>query len=144
MDSKPITNQKVATFFDALPSDIRTRLEEIWELILAVGSRIDPILKVEETLKWGEPSYATIAGSPVRLGWKTKDAELFAVLFHCQSKLVSTFRTLYPNTFRFEGNRAIVFHKDDPLPTAELEKCLELALSYHKVKNMPLLGCDQA
>ncbi len=86
----------------------------------------------EESLKWGEPSYATISGSPVRLGWKKADPDRFGVFFHCQSMLVGTFREQYPDVLTFEGKRAITFHKDAPIPRAALVRCIELAHTYHR------------
>lgn len=134
---------KVLEFFNACPPEIQKRLKQLRELIFSVGNGIDPIGTVEETLKWGEPSYATISGSPIRLGWKSKDPQRFAMYFHCQTKLVSTFRILYPDTFSFEGNRAIVFRVEEPFPEKELTGCIELAHSYHRRKNLPLLGARQ-
>jgi len=138
-DSRPIINPKVAEFFNAVPEPARQRLLDLRRLVMAVGDRVDP-LGVNESLKWGEPSYSTVSGSPVRLGWKRQDPERFALYFHCQTTLVSTFRELYPEAFTFEGNRAIVFQKNDPIPEVELQTCIELALTYHRRKRRPLLG----
>ena len=43
-------------------------------------------------------------------------------------------------TFKFDGNRAIVFDKSDKLPSTELKHCISLALTYHSVKHLPMLG----
>lgn len=143
MDNPPIENSKVAAVYDSFPADIRRSLMELRRLILAVGNRIDRIARIEETVKWGEPSYSAISGSPVRLGWKKKDPERYAIYFHCQTKLVSAFRELYPKTFCFEGNRAILFHKNDRIPKKELKHCIELALTYHRRKGRPFLGAEE-
>gem|GEM_PF-673270 len=127
MKTPSIADPEVAAVFESFPEGIRRQLFALRTLILGVGTRVDPIAKVSESLKWGEPSYTTISGSPVRLGCKRDDTERFAVYFHCQTKLISTFRHLYPNTFTFEGNRAILFNKDEQVPMQELEKCIELA-----------------
>ena len=37
-------------------------------------------------------------------------------------------------------NRAIVFDETDELPVDELKYCILLALRYHRVKHLPLLG----
>ena len=52
--------------------------------------------------------------------------------FNCQTTLVETFRTLFPNEFRFEGNRAIVFNASDAVPTDALAFCIAAALTYHR------------
>lgn len=140
MKTRLITNQKIKATFDSYPDEIRKSLLSLRELILKVGNRSNCIGRVDESLKWGEPSYSTIDGSPIRLGWDEKRPDQFAIYFHCQTRLVSTFRKLYPDTFHFEGNRAITFHKADQIPEKELIHCIELAQSYHRVKKLPLLG----
>ncbi len=140
--TSPISHPKVAAFFDSVPEVIRERLLNVRRLVMAVGRQVD-LLGVDETVKWGEPSYSTISGSPVRLGWKRNDPDRYALYFHCQTKLVSTFRELYPETFAFEGNRAIVFRKNDPIPEQELRSCIEFAFTYHRRKGKPLLGAGE-
>mgnify|MGYP003144441943 CR=1 FL=1 len=66
--------------------------------------------------------------------------EHIAVYFKCTSKLVPTFKSLYKDKFNFEGNRAIVFQLKDKIPVKELKHCIALALTYHKIKHLPLLG----
>ncbi|MEL7162948.1 MAG: hypothetical protein AAFN92_19470 [Bacteroidota bacterium] len=60
--------------------------------------------------------------------------------FKCTSKLVSTFREVYGDTFRYENNRAILFGLDAPVPDAKLKACIRLALLYHNLKHLPRLG----
>ena len=107
---------------------------------MKTASGIDGLQKIEETLKWGEPSYLTKHGSTVRIDWKEKNPEHIAVYFKCTSKLVPTFKSLYKDKFNFEGNRAIVFQLKDKIPVKELKHCIALALTYHKIKHLPLLG----
>ena len=54
--------------------------------------------------------------------------------FHCQTRLVETFRELFPQSFRFDGNRSLWFRLDDELPEEELSRCIAIALTYHRVK----------
>ena len=49
-----------------------------------------------------------------------------------QHGLVDTFRTAFPDTFTFEGNRAIVFDQGDRVPVRELTVCIATALTYHR------------
>ena len=74
------------------------------------------------------------------MDWKEKKPDQVALYFKCTSKLVPTFKELYKDTFAFEDNRAIVFKLDDKLPEAELKQCISMALKYHKLKHLPLLG----
>lgn len=99
----------------------------------AQDNRIGPI---EETLKWGEPSYLTSktkSGTTIRLAWKAKHPELCGIYFNCQTSLVNTFRTLFPE-LRYEGNRAILLDAAEEIPESALNQCLEMALVYHKAK----------
>ena len=52
--------------------------------------------------------------------------------FHCRTSLVDTFRAAFPDTFTFEGNRAIVFDEGDRVPVRELAVCISTALTYHR------------
>ena len=134
------SNPKVKEIFDKYPKPVQKQLLSLRELVLSVASEIDGLEKIEETLKWGEPSYLTKYGSTVRMDWKEKNPEQFAVYFKCTSNLVPTFKTIYKDKFKFEGNRAIVFKLNDKIPDTELKHCISMALTYHKVKHLPLLG----
>jgi len=70
------------------------------------------------------------SGSTVRLGWKKTTPGQYVMYFNCQTSLVDTFRTLFPE-LKFEGNRALLFEEDKALPTAAVKQCIELALTYH-------------
>ena len=45
--------------------------------------------------------------------------------------LVGQFRELYPDTFAYDGKRAITFGPDDRPPLGALKHCLALALTHH-------------
>ena len=95
---------------------MRKKLLHLRQIILDTASETEGVNELEETLKWGEPSYLTEGGSTVRIGWKKKAPEQYAIYFNCNTSLVDTFRGVYGNTFNFEGNRAIVFGETDELP----------------------------
>lgn len=137
---KLTSNPKVAGVFNTYPEAVQTQLRHLRALVLSAASEIEELEELEETLKWGEPSYLTKFGSTVRMDWKKKNPEQFAIYFKCTSTLVPTFRTIYKDKFNFEGNRAIVFKRDEKIPEAELKHCISLALTYHKIKHLPLLG----
>ena len=131
---------KVTEVFDNYPKDIRPKLESLRELILKTAEETEGVEALEETLKWGEPSYLTKNGSTIRMDWKAKNPDQYAMYFKCTSKLVPTFKLLFENKFNFEGNRAIVFELNEPVPKEELKHCIAAALRYHKVKQLPMLG----
>ena len=134
------TNPQTTEVFENYPDFVRPQMVKLRELVLEAASEVDGLENLEETLKWGEPSYLTKHGSTIRMDWKEKKPDQFAIYFKCTSKLVPTFKKLYLDMFTFEGDRAIVFKLDDRVPENELKHCISLALTYHKVKHLPLLG----
>ncbi len=134
------TNPKVEEVFNTYPKLVRSRIEYLRKLILKTAEEIEGIRTIEETLKWGEPSYLVKKGSTIRIDWKKKKPRQYAMYFKCTSKLVETFKVVYKDTFNYEGNRAIVFELNGKVPQTELKKCITAALTYHTVKQLPLLG----
>ncbi|MDX2413987.1 MAG: DUF1801 domain-containing protein [Bacteroidales bacterium] len=131
---------EVKDVFNSYPKSVQDRLLYLRELVLSSASEIKGLEILEETLKWGEPSYLTKNGSTVRIDWKNKNPDQYAIYFKCTSILVPTFKTIYKDKFTFEGNRAIVFKINDPIPETELKHCISMALTYHLIKHLPLLG----
>ena len=127
-----IENSDVAEVFDNYPSHIRRKLIFLRQLVFDTASETEGVGVLDETLKWGEPSYLTKGGSTIRIDWKESRPDQYGIYFHCRTKLVDTFRELYGETFRFDGNRAILFNDDEQLPTDELKHCISLALTYHR------------
>lgn len=135
-----IKNPGVADVFNNYPDHVRPKMMHLRQLILDTASETESIKKLEETLSWGEPSYKTKTGSTIRMDWKKKQPDQYAMYFTCTTSLVDTFRKLYRNKLTFEGNRAIVFDLSDDIPDMELKHCISLALTYHKVKHLPMLA----
>jgi len=132
-------SDEISLRFDQYPKQVRHALVALRALILKTASDLGAG-EVDETLKWGEPSFSVKYGSPVRLDWKEKTPEQYYLFFNCKSRLVETYRELYSDTLVFEGNRAIVLSLSEPVREQAVEHCLRLALTYHKVKHIPLLG----
>lgn len=131
---------EVAAKFEAYPAPVRHKMEALRQLVLDTANELDDVTNLEETLKWGEPSYVAPKGSAIRMDWKEKTPGQYAMYFQCTSKLVPTFKRVYGNLFAFEGTRAIIFPLNEELPTAELKNCIAAGLRYHKVKNQPMLA----
>lgn len=131
---------EVAAVFNAYPESVRPKMVSLRKLVLETAEELETISALEETLKWGEPSYLTKIGSTIRMDWKPKAPNQVAMYFKCTSKLVTTFREVYEDTFTFEGTRAIVFQLDEEIPAKELKRCIAAGLTYHKVKHIPMLG----
>jgi len=135
-----IEHTKAKDKFESYPSFIRNKMYSLRKLVIQTATEIDGLNVLEETLKWGEPSYITKNGTTIRMDWKDSRPDEYAMYFHCQTKLVDTFREIYGDKFKFEGNRAIVFNRDEKIAENELKHCISIALNYHKVKHLPLLG----
>ena len=133
-------SKEVEEVFNSYPENINKKMMLLRQIVLETADEIDNIKSIEETLKWGEPSYLTESGSTIRMDWKKSKPDQYAMYFHCKTKLVDTFKELYKDKFNFEGNRAIVFNIKDKVPVNELKHCVSLSLTYHKVKHLPMLG----
>ena len=133
----PFASGAVEQVFERYPTGIRDRLLALRELVFEVAASVDGVGELEETLKWGEPAYVTSAsksGSTLRLGWKKSAPSRYGVYFNCNTTLVETFRSVFPNDFAFEGNRAIVFEQSGTVPVDALSLCIAAALTYHRDK----------
>lgn len=137
---KILTNSKVGSAFDSYPSAVRKKMKALRKLIIETAREIEDVEQLEETLKWGEPSYLAKYGSTIRIDWKESSPSQYAIYFKCTSKLVPTFKKIFKNTFSFQENRGIIFQMNDEIPKKQLKKCIKTALQYHKVKQFPLLG----
>ncbi|WP_405296902.1 DUF1801 domain-containing protein [Algibacter sp. Ld11] len=133
-------DSRVEQVFHAYPDFVKSKIFYLRSLILEVANNIESINTLEETLKWGEPSYLAKNGSTLRIDWKPKKPDQYAMYFKCTSKLVETFKIVFKDSFEFEGHRAIIFQLNDTIPENELKQCIAVALTYHKVKQLPFLG----
>ena len=134
---RPFQSAEVAQVFAGYPVRIQRKLLTLRALIFATAASTEGVGELEETLKWGEPSYLTTrskSGTAVRLGWKKDHPARYAMYFHCQTNLVETFRAWFSHELEFEGNRAIVFDAGNAVPRDSLAACIAAALSYHRNK----------
>jgi Domain of unknown function (DU1801) len=123
----------VDAVFSAYPGPVRSKLKALRRLIFDTARTTDGVGALEETLKWGQPSYLTTeskSGSTIRIDQVKTEAGRYAVYFHCQTDLVETFRELYPE-LSYSGNRAILLDAGEKLPEKALRHCVALALTYH-------------
>jgi len=122
----------VDAVFKAYPQPARATLLALRRLILATARSTEGVGRIEEALKWGQPSYLTPetkSGSTVRIDHV--DGKQVAIYFHCQTNLITTFRELYPDQWHYGGNRCILLNADDKIDEAALRHCVALALTYH-------------
>jgi len=136
------SNPKAKQIFTNYPGTVRERMLFLRQLVIETAQETESIDTLEETLKWGEPSFVTTIGSTLRMDWKERAPDQYAMYFQCTSRLVDTFRLVFGNKFFYEGNRAIVFQINQRIPVPELKECIKACLTYHKVKHLQTLGLN--
>jgi hypothetical protein len=133
MSPKAFENAEVEAVFRAYPAKLRERLLLLRELIFETAAATAGVGDLEETLKWGQPSYVTArtgSGSTVRIDRIKSTPAGYAMYFNCQTDLVGTFRELYPGLLKFGGNRSVLFDQDEEIPAPAMGHCVALALTY--------------
>lgn len=128
----PFGAPEIAAWFARCDAAQQRGLLHLRRLIFEEAQRSPRVGHVAEALRWGQPAYLTPetgAGSTLRLG-VLKDGG-FALYAHCRTTLISEFRDQYPDDFRFEGNRAVLFRDDDDIRADRLRVLIGRALSYH-------------
>lgn len=138
-EHRAFPDRNVAKVFDAYPDPVRAKLLTLRAMILETAAKLDGVGPLEETLKWGQPSYLTTqsgTGSTIRIDRVKADDDRVAMYFHCQTDLVATFRELYPAQMEYGGNRSILFETAAKIPEKALRHCIGLALTYHARKGV--------
>jgi hypothetical protein len=124
---KDIGNPEVEALFESYPKEIKSKLLSLRRLIFDVASRTDGVGKLEETLKWGQPSYLTTqtqSGSLVRIDQIKSQEGKYAMYFHCQTTL-NTFKNV-PGQFEFRKPKHHL-NVNDKVPVEELSHCISMA-----------------
>jgi len=125
--------KQVQTIYDSYPVKIRRNLLKVREIIYSVALENEEIGAIEETLKWGEPSYLTHSpksGTTIRLGTVKNSKTEFSISVHCQTSLISDFKILHPE-LNYEKNRSLIFSTDTAVPFQTIRLFIYLALRYH-------------
>ncbi len=119
--------------WESFPQELAEKLILLRRLILDVASSDPDIGPLEETLKWGEPSFLTAAtgsGTTVRINRHRKSADTYAFYVHCQTDLIERYKQLYGDTLTFDGNRGVLFDSKGELPFDAVKHCIAMALTY--------------
>lgn len=127
---------EIASAFDKLSPENRAILKSVRHLVSDLAAGNPQIGPLTETLKWSEPAYlteATKAGSTIRRGQTRPDSKP-AFFVNCQTTLIEEFRQLYPETFEYRDNRALVLLSNLDEVIEPLRHCIALALTYHARK----------
>lgn len=129
---QPFASDTVADAFARFPDDLRPGLLALRTLIFDTATQTPEAGRIEEALRWGQPAYLTPetkSGTTLRLGLPKTGG--FALYVHCQTSLLSDFRHVFGDGFAYEGNRALHFQPDTPLPEAPLRHLIRATLTYH-------------
>ncbi len=132
-------DEAVAATFAGFAPSVRRRLTDLRALIFDVAAKTEGVGPLQETLKWGQPSFLTPktkSGSTIRIDAVRGAPDQYALYFTCHTDLVETFRELYPTELTYGGNRSILLDTSSPLPEAPLRHCIALALTYHSRKKV--------
>ncbi|MGB7243860.1 MAG: DUF1801 domain-containing protein [Sulfitobacter sp.] len=116
------------------PKPARRHFEDLRGIVHKVAARAK-IAPIEECLKWGQPAWRPHKngiGTTLRAAWHPAHPDHFALFVHCQTTLGETLKTLYPDTFQFQGNRALRWSLDAPMPKDAIEHCALLTLTYYR------------
>ncbi|HSZ73702.1 MAG TPA: DUF1801 domain-containing protein [Rhizomicrobium sp.] len=124
--------EEVDAVFRAYPPLLRTRLMQLRKLILATARKMDGVGELEETLRWGQPSFISKSksGSTIRIDGVKNEPARYALYFICHTDLIARFRELYPE-LEYGGSRSILLDTRKPIPEDALRHCVALALTYH-------------
>ena len=122
----------VEAAFASFPDGARAGLLRLRGLIFDTAASTPGVGRLQETLKWGQPAYLTPetkSGSTIRLGLPKQGG--FALYAHCRTTIISDFRSIFPEEFVYEGNRAVHFQDAAALPVDKLSMLIRGALTYH-------------
>jgi hypothetical protein len=130
-------NDDVKAVFEQFPDTERKALQDLRARIFDVAKATHGVGELEETLKWGEPAYLTAnskSGTTIRICTVRNRPGHVAMYVNCKTTLLDSFRALYPDEFKFDGGRALIFDAAEKLPDAPLDHCIAMALTYHLLK----------
>ncbi len=122
--------------FDKYPEPVKSCLIELRTLILEVALSMDEVGELEETLKWGQPSYIpskTKSGTSIRIDADTQFGLDYALYVNCKTNLVENWRELYP-AFKYGSNRSVHFSVAEELEKEKVNHMIAMALTYFSNK----------
>ena len=131
-------SEELKEVFNSYPPKFRKKLKDIRKLILKVAKELPEVGPIEESLKWGQPSYApkkSRVGTPIRIHWLKSAPDYYAIYFNCNSSMVRQIKKRHGDLFDYRGRRAIAFSEDEQIPVEAVEDSIRLALTYFLRKN---------
>ena len=133
----PPQKSGIEAAYAAYPPAVRAALLDLRGLILETAAATPVVGPITEALRWKQPSFLTEqskSGTTIRIDAVKGQADAYALYVNCKTSLVESYRHLYPDAFRYEGQRALLFDTKAPPPEAALRHCIAMALTYHRAK----------
>ncbi len=123
----------VAAYLANCSPSIREGLLDLRALVYQAAAEDRWIGPLQETLKWGEPSYLTEitrSGTTLRLAVKKALPDTYGLFFNCRTRIAERITDLYPDTFTLDGKRGLLFSAGRNIPAEEVKACISLVLTY--------------
>ncbi len=128
----PFQTPTVKAAYDAFEQKQRDIALILRDLVFEVAMDTPEAGEVEETLKWGQPSFVTPktkSGSTLRIGvTKAGDTGLYA---HCGTSIIRDYAATFPGDDRIDGNRGVLFSTADDIAKDRLRHLIRHGLTYH-------------
>lgn len=131
----PPPHPSITAALSTYPPAIRKKILTLRSLIYEIANSTEGVGAIEETLKWGEPSFAPKnpkSGTAIRLAWHKKTPDQFGLYVHCGTNLIPTFKKKYPSKFKYDKTRGIIFSKTSTVSSKEIRAFITNALTYYK------------
>ncbi len=112
---------------------LQTRLSQVRSLILSLAQEGENIGGIEESIKWGQASFATKSpksGTPLRIGGNEATGT-YSLFVPCSTSIIAQFREHHKEMFDYHGNREIRLSLTAPMPEAKLCLFITAALTYY-------------
>ncbi len=133
----PFKNKQVEAVFNSYPKKLQGKLLFLRDLVYEIAANTEGVGELEETLKWGSPSYLTTqskSGTTLRIDKIGSQKGKYAMCVHCQTTLVGPFKKIYGDAFDYDANRGVILDENDEIPVKELGHFIYMALTYHLAK----------
>lgn len=131
-----VQSSEVAAALSCYDESVRDALLGLRRLILDTAAETQGVGRVDEVLRWGQPSYLTAetrSGSTIRIAPARPGSDHdYAMFFICHTNLVESFKDLFGDVLDYDGNRALAFSVGIQLPEREVRTCIAMALTYHQ------------
>jgi hypothetical protein len=133
MTNKTEFNEQVQQIFSQYPAAVSSDLESLRALVYE-EAEMSSITDLQETLKWGEPSYVCKNGSTLRMDWTEKGSDFVSIYVNCNSKVMSLFLDEHPDALQTVGQREIRLPVGKQWPEDAIRSLIHIALNYHRIK----------